>query len=68
MILLVLHPVYKTSYFKDACWEREWISTAVSAARKEWLENYKEKGQPSASSASSTETTLEPHYDVSLLS
>ncbi|KAJ2929036.1 hypothetical protein H1R20_g8060, partial [Candolleomyces eurysporus] len=38
-IAMIFHPAYKTLYFKDACWEEEWISTAVSVARKEWLEN-----------------------------
>ncbi|KAJ2920669.1 hypothetical protein H1R20_g16425, partial [Candolleomyces eurysporus] len=62
-IAMILHPAYKTLYFKDARWEEEWISTAVSVAQKEWLENYKEKGQLLVSSTLSTEDISEPHHD-----
>jgi hypothetical protein len=37
---LVMHPKYKTAYFKLRKWPQEWIREAVSLARSAW-EEYK---------------------------
>lgn len=37
----VLHPSYKTQYFRDQGWEEEWIAQATDLARTEWTTYYK---------------------------
>jgi hypothetical protein len=36
LILVVLHPRHKTSYFVKAGWQREWIKAAEDLAQQEW--------------------------------
>jgi hypothetical protein len=40
ILSLVLHPRYKTVYFKQARWPQEWISTAEELLREQWTKNY----------------------------
>jgi hypothetical protein len=37
---LVLHPSYKTKYFKLRNWPDEWIDETVDIARNTWLSDY----------------------------
>ena len=38
--IIVLHPKHKLSYFKTACWEDEWITTAEQLVRDEFTNSY----------------------------
>ncbi|OJT02096.1 hypothetical protein TRAPUB_7442 [Trametes pubescens] len=40
-IAMILHPAYKTQYFRDHRWEEEWIEEAKTIIREEWEANYK---------------------------
>jgi hypothetical protein len=42
----VLHPRHKATYFTNAKWPREWITTAERILRDEWSSNYKPKDVP----------------------
>lgn len=41
LMLPVLHPRYKTSYFVKAGWKREWIKIVEDLVRQEWQSSYK---------------------------
>ncbi|PIL32861.1 hypothetical protein GSI_04979 [Ganoderma sinense ZZ0214-1] len=40
-IAMVLHPRYKTNYFRTQDWPEDWISEAVDLIRGEWTARYK---------------------------
>jgi hypothetical protein len=40
MLVTVLHPRHKLSYFKSAGWDHEWIETAQQLVRDEFDLNY----------------------------
>ncbi|OJT13582.1 hypothetical protein TRAPUB_9870 [Trametes pubescens] len=42
-IAMMLHPRYKTQYFKDQSWPDEWITEAREIIEEEWTSNYKPK-------------------------
>jgi len=42
----VLHPRHKATYFINAGWPREWVTTAERLLREEWSSNYKPKDVP----------------------
>jgi hypothetical protein len=56
MLHLVLHPQYKTEYFKKANWEPEWIRTAEEILRKQFELHYQKEsnaeGKPQADGSS----------------
>jgi hypothetical protein len=37
----VLHPRYKTAYFRHEKWPQEWITVAEDILREQWRTNYK---------------------------
>ena len=41
ILLSVLHPSYKTSYFVKDGWERDWIKAAEDLIQQEWKSHYK---------------------------
>jgi maltodextrin utilization protein YvdJ len=41
VMLPVLHPHCKTSYFVKASWKHEWIKTAEDLVQQEWQSSYK---------------------------
>ncbi|KAL1945891.1 hypothetical protein VTO73DRAFT_1893 [Trametes versicolor] len=45
-IAMMLHPRYKTQYFKDQSWPEDWITEARAIIEKEWTSNYKPKDAP----------------------
>ncbi|RPD52700.1 hypothetical protein L226DRAFT_474024 [Lentinus tigrinus ALCF2SS1-7] len=47
--LIVLHPRYKSAYFKRQKWPQSWIDTAISLLREEW-QWYKPAPKPTAAS------------------
>ncbi|KAG2362045.1 hypothetical protein BDR07DRAFT_1215261, partial [Suillus spraguei] len=40
LLLLVLHPHHKLSYFKSTGWEEEWIKTAETFVHTEYQQSY----------------------------
>lgn len=40
IIIIVLHPRHKLSYFKNAGWEDEWVDTAETLVRDEFKRSY----------------------------
>ena len=49
LVVLVLHPHYKTTYFSHAKWPQQWITNAESLATKVWTEKYKKATPPALS-------------------
>lgn len=45
-IHVVLHPQYKTAYFEDEGWEREWIDEATDIITQQWDKYYKDTSEP----------------------
>ncbi|EIW54593.1 uncharacterized protein TRAVEDRAFT_86236, partial [Trametes versicolor FP-101664 SS1] len=45
-ITMMLHPRYKTQYFKDQSWPEDWITEVWAIIEKEWTSNYKPKDAP----------------------
>lgn len=43
---VVLHPQFKTEYFEDEHWEREWIDTAKEIITEQWTKYYKTSTDP----------------------
>lgn len=46
----VLHPAYKTMYFRNHKWPEDWIKTAVDLLHADWEKNYKPDTTTTASS------------------
>jgi hypothetical protein len=44
--LTVLHPRHKLTYFRNAGWESEWITTAEKLVRDEFNRSYANKDVP----------------------
>lgn len=42
----MLHPQFKTSYFEDEGWEREWIDEAKDIIQHQWETYYKGSAVP----------------------
>lgn len=42
-IAMVLHPHFKTAYFRSRDWEAKWIDDAISLVTDEWTDHYKPK-------------------------
>jgi hypothetical protein len=56
-LVLVLHPAYKTEYFRTHKWPEEWITAALSLLRADWVKSYKDAGtdlDPTANMARSS--------------
>lgn len=49
LVVLVLHPRYKTTYFSHAKWPQQWITDAEALATKVWTEKYKKATPPALS-------------------
>lgn len=62
-IQAVLHPRYKTEYFKQKDWPSEWVSNAVDIARKIWRERY-HRPQPQPSTTTTTSKTRKRLFDA----
>ncbi|THU80428.1 hypothetical protein K435DRAFT_695700 [Dendrothele bispora CBS 962.96] len=39
-VAMVMHPLYRLKYFRDANWEQDWIKTAEDTTRKFFEEHY----------------------------
>jgi hypothetical protein len=52
---LVLHPAFKTTYFRTHKWPEEWITTAVDLLRADWEKNYKPKPETASRVSGTTE-------------
>jgi hypothetical protein len=50
-LFIVLHPLYKTTYFTRTKWPLHWISDAEAVACKVWTERYKKVTPLSAEDA-----------------
>jgi hypothetical protein len=48
MIITVLHPRYKTEYFKKARWHAEWVATAIEVATNVYTSLYETRDIPSS--------------------
>lgn len=57
-ICLVLHPRYKSEYFKQKDWPADWISNAIDIARTIWRERYQPVPQPLNAAATTSRTSL----------
>jgi len=42
----VLHPAYKTEYFRSHGWPEDWIAMAVDLLRADWIKTYKVAAVP----------------------
>lgn len=58
ILLIVLHPRYKSSYFHKAGWPCSWITTTEELLHTEWNTNYK----PQVSEPEHTSTVRSPTY------
>jgi hypothetical protein len=57
-IAMLLHPRYKTFYFRDRKWKESWINEALKLLRNEWTENYKpQQPEPLPTPATQAATT-----------
>ncbi|EEB94273.1 hypothetical protein MPER_06936, partial [Moniliophthora perniciosa FA553] len=52
-VAMIMHPAFKTSYFREKGWPEEWIDQAIRIARETWVKHYKKKD-----SSGSSEPTL----------
>jgi len=60
----VLHPRYKTAYFRHEKWPQEWITVAEDILREQWRTHYKpaEDNAPSSSVCFSIVVSIETTY------
>ncbi|KAL0565828.1 hypothetical protein V5O48_016190 [Marasmius crinis-equi] len=62
---MILHPSFKTAYFRSAGWKEDWINSAVEACRKLWCnryENLARPGEDKAKKAPSQSASQEKNY------
>lgn len=53
----VLHPRYKTTYFENENWEKEWIETAKDILTEQWETHYRDaEAVPAADEANDVRT------------
>ncbi|OJT11002.1 hypothetical protein TRAPUB_12479, partial [Trametes pubescens] len=48
---MLLHPNYKTNYFRDQGWEEEWVSEAMELTCSEWAAYYRTAAQDNTEDA-----------------
>jgi hypothetical protein len=58
----VLHPAFKTTYFRNHKWPEEWIEEAVGLLRADWRANYKPSDTAASNATSSTNTQVSTLY------
>ena len=51
-IAMLLHPRFKTAYFRSRDWEANWIDDAIELVNEEWRAHYKPKPLASTSKPS----------------
>jgi hypothetical protein len=61
---LVLHPAFKTTYFRNHKWSEEWIEEAVSLARAEWRAHYKPRETAASTATSATDEQVRTLYTL----
>ncbi|EEB92819.1 hypothetical protein MPER_08615, partial [Moniliophthora perniciosa FA553] len=56
---MILHPLYKTSYFEKAAWPQEWVTAAMNVVRQLWVARYKPKANATTSTTTSENSEID---------